>query len=50
MFASAQTKPLGLSTDSVDEHKKWIMDVDDTQHTTVEFPIVADLGKKVAKR
>jgi peroxiredoxin (alkyl hydroperoxide reductase subunit C) len=33
----------------VEEHKKWILDVDDTQHTTVEFPIVADLDKKVAQ-
>jgi len=49
-FETRNTKPLGLSTDTVEEHKKWILDVNDTQHTTVEFPIVADLGKKVAKR
>jgi peroxiredoxin (alkyl hydroperoxide reductase subunit C) len=48
-FEGRNTKPLGLSTDSVEEHKKWILDVDDTQHTTVEFPIVADLDKKVAQ-
>jgi peroxiredoxin (alkyl hydroperoxide reductase subunit C) len=48
-FEARNTKPLGLSTDSVEEHKKWIMDVDYTQQTTVMFPIVADLDKKVAK-
>ncbi|MFT6286529.1 MAG: peroxiredoxin (alkyl hydroperoxide reductase subunit C) [Alcanivorax sp.] len=48
-FEARHTKPLGLSTDSVEEHKKWILDVEDTQHTAVEFPIVADLDRKVAQ-
>ena len=41
-FANRNTTPLGLSTDTVEEHLKWIDDVNDTQHTTLEFPIVAD--------
>ncbi|PCI05220.1 MAG: peroxidase [Hyphomicrobiales bacterium] len=48
-FAERNVKPLGLSTDTVDEHKKWIADVDDTQNTTLKFPIVADPDLKVAK-
>ena len=48
-FEARHTKPLGLSTDSVEEHKKWLLDVNDTQNTTVEFPIVADLDHKVAQ-
>lgn len=48
-FAARNVKPLGLSTDTVEEHLKWIGDVDDTQHTDVEFPIVADPELKVAK-
>lgn len=47
-FAKRNTKPLGLSTDTLDEHLKWIVDVDDTQHTTVRFPIVADPERKIA--
>ncbi|HEY9033524.1 MAG TPA: peroxiredoxin [Pseudomonadales bacterium] len=48
-FARRNTKPLGLSTDTVEEHNKWILDVNDTQHTTLEFPIVADDQHKVAQ-
>lgn len=48
-FAARNTKPLGLSTDSVEEHNKWIADVNDTQNTTLEFPIVADPDLKIAK-
>lgn len=48
-FAKRNTKPLGLSTDSVAQHLKWITDVNETQHTTVEFPIVADADLRVAR-
>lgn len=48
-FASRNTKPLGLSTDTVEEHIKWIDDVNDTQHTNLTFPIVADADHKVAQ-
>jgi peroxiredoxin (alkyl hydroperoxide reductase subunit C) len=48
-FDKRNVKPLGLSTDSVEEHKKWITDVNDTQKTDLQFPIVADLDQTVAK-
>lgn len=48
-FAARNTKPLGLSTDTVGEHLKWISDVNDTQHTDLQFPIVADPDLKIAK-
>lgn len=48
-FAARNCKPLGLSTDSVEEHLKWIEDVNDTQHTTLRFPIVADKDRKIAE-
>lgn len=48
-FAARNTKPIGLSTDTVGEHNKWIADVDDTQNTTLKFPIVADPDLTVAK-
>lgn len=41
-FAARNVKPLGLSTDSVEEHLKWINDVNETQETDLQFPIVAD--------
>lgn len=48
-FARRNTKPIGLSTDSVEEHLKWIADVDETQHTTLRFPIIADKDLSIAK-
>ena len=48
-FARRNVKPLGLSTDTVSEHLKWIDDVNDTQNTKLEFPIVADPDRKIAK-
>src|SRR3546814_20112683 len=37
-FAARNVKPLGLSTDTADEHRKWIEDVNDTQHTDCNSP------------
>lgn len=48
-FERRNVKPLGLSTDTAEEHRKWIADVDDTQHTTLKFPIVADTDLSIAK-
>lgn len=48
-FAKRNVKPIGLSTDTVEEHCAWIKDVDETQHTTLRFPIIADPDLKVAK-
>ena len=48
-FKARNVKPLGLSTDTAAEHLKWIADVNDTQHTDLQFPIVADPDLKIAK-
>ena len=48
-FTARGVKPIGLSTDTVEEHFKWIEDVNDTQNTTLRFPIVADPDLKIAK-
>jgi alkyl hydroperoxide reductase subunit AhpC len=48
-FDKRNTKPLGLSTDTAEEHRKWIEDVNDTQHTSLTFPIVADADLAIAK-
>ncbi|MBW8294489.1 peroxiredoxin [Sphingopyxis sp.] len=47
-FAARNTKPLGLSTDTAEEHLKWIADVNDTQNTDLQFPIVADPDLAIA--
>ncbi|MEC9283735.1 MAG: peroxiredoxin [Bdellovibrionota bacterium] len=48
-FEKRNVKPLGLSTDSVVEHEKWIKDVNETQDTDLQFPILADTNHHVAK-
>lgn len=48
-FAARNVKPLGLSTDTVDEHMLWINDVNETQNTDLQFPIVADKERKIAE-
>jgi peroxiredoxin (alkyl hydroperoxide reductase subunit C) len=48
-FTARGVKPIGLSTDSVEEHLKWITEVNDTQNTTLRFPIVADPNFEIAK-
>ena len=48
-FTRRGVKPIGLSTDTVEEHLKWIDDVNETQNTTLRFPIVADPDLAISK-
>lgn len=48
-FAKRNVKALALSVDPLDKHHDWINDINETQNTTVEFPIIADEDKKVAE-
>ncbi|WP_233237709.1 peroxiredoxin [Bordetella sp. LUAb4] len=48
-FAKRNVKVLALSVDPVDSHNKWIDDINETQNTTVNFPILADDDRKVAE-
>ena len=48
-FEKRNAKPLALSTDTAEEHRKWIEDVNDTQNTDLKFPIVADADLSIAK-
>lgn len=47
-FAKRNVKVLALSVDPVDKHLSWIGDINETQHCTVDFPIIADDDKKVS--
>jgi peroxiredoxin len=48
-FEKRNVKMVALSVDGVESHKEWIMDINETQNTTVDFPIIADEDKKVAE-
>ncbi len=41
-------KVIGLSVDGVDEHERWIADINDTLHTQVNFPIISDKDRRVS--
>ncbi|CAM4168000.1 peroxiredoxin [Gillisia limnaea] len=47
-FEKRNVKVLALSVDGVASHKDWIKDINETQNTTVNFPIIADEDKKVS--
>jgi len=47
-FDKRNVKALGLSVDPVDSHRGWIKDINETQGTTVNFPIVADPDREIA--
>ena len=47
-FAKRNVKVLALSVDSASSHLSWIKDINETQHITVDFPIIADLDRSVA--
>lgn len=47
-FEKRNVKVLALSVDSIGRHEGWIKDINETQHTTVGFPIIADEDKSIA--
>jgi len=47
-FDRRGVKVAGLSVDSVDDHKGWIGDINETQNTSVNFPLIADPERIVA--
>ncbi len=48
-FAKRNCKIVGLSVDSVDDHKAWLNDIEETQGHAVTFPLIGDTDLSVAK-
>ncbi|MBK8747277.1 MAG: peroxiredoxin [Saprospiraceae bacterium] len=48
-FDKRGVKVIALSVDDVESHHNWIKDINETQHTTVNFPIIADPEFVVSK-
>ena len=42
------TKVIGLSVDGTEDHERWIADINETQQTEVDFPIIADKDRRVS--
>ncbi|RKQ42248.1 alkyl hydroperoxide reductase subunit AhpC [Roseivirga pacifica] len=47
-FEKRGVKAIAVSVDGLESHKGWINDINETQNTSVNFPIIADEDKKVA--
>lgn len=48
-FKQRNVKAIALSVDSVESHKGWIKDIEETMNATIDFPIIADTDKQVAQ-
>ncbi|WP_347217927.1 peroxiredoxin [Chryseobacterium sp.] len=48
-FAQRDTKVIALSVDGVEDHQNWVKDINETQHTEVQFPIIADKERKISE-
>ncbi|MBN8686851.1 MAG: peroxiredoxin [Chitinophagales bacterium] len=47
-FRKRNVKVLAVSVDSLDHHQDWVKDINETQHCSVDFPIIADPDRVVA--
>lgn len=48
-FEKRNVKVIALSVDGLESHRNWIKDINETQHTNVNFPIIADEDRKVSE-
>ena len=49
-FAERNTKTIAVSVDALEDHKGWVSDINETQGTTVNFPILADPDRDIATK
>lgn len=48
-FDKRNVKMIGLSVDPLDSHMAWAKDIEETQGTALNFPVIADPERKVAQ-
>ncbi|MEX2591979.1 MAG: peroxiredoxin [Anditalea sp.] len=48
-FDKRNVKMIAISVDGIDSHHGWIRDINETQNTEVNYPIIADEDKKVSE-
>ena len=48
-FEKRNVKVLAVSVDDIDSHNRWIPDIEEVNHVTMNFPIIADQDRKVAE-
>jgi len=48
-FNKRSCKVIGLSVDSVEDHRRWSKDIEETQGTAVCYPLIGDTDLSIAK-
>jgi alkyl hydroperoxide reductase subunit AhpC len=48
-FAKRNCKIIGLSIDPVEDHSRWLQDIEETQGHTVNYPLIGDVDLSIAK-
>jgi alkyl hydroperoxide reductase subunit AhpC len=48
-FKARHAKLLGLSVDVADDHSRWLNDIEETQGSKVDYPLISDSDLKVSK-
>ena len=49
-FQRRNVKVIALSVDDLKSHEEWIKDINETQYTTVNFPIISDEERTISHR
>ena len=47
-FKKRNVKAIAISVDAVDDHHGWVKDINETQNTQVDFPLIADPNREVS--
>jgi alkyl hydroperoxide reductase subunit AhpC/SAM-dependent methyltransferase len=48
-FERRNVKVIGLSVDPLESHRRWIQDINETQSCSIDFPVIADENRQVAR-
>ncbi len=48
-FDKRNVKVIGLSVDPLESHLKWALDIEETQNSALNFPLLADADRRVAQ-
>lgn len=48
-FDKRNVKVLAVSVDPLEQHNGWVLDINETQNTEVNFPLIADEDRKVSE-
>jgi alkyl hydroperoxide reductase subunit AhpC len=48
-FDKRNVKVIGLSVDPIEDHKRWLGDIEDTQNCQVGYPLIADADRSISE-